>query len=65
MLRRLQRSHKEDGLEKDTISFAIMLSVIDFILSIVMISGIGVVLSLLPYLNRIGKLNDEDMRRGH
>jgi hypothetical protein len=42
-----------------------MLSVIDFLLSIVMISGIGVVLSLLPYLNRIGKLNDEDMRRGH
>ena len=52
-------------MEKDTISFSIMLSVIDFFLSMVMISGIGVVLALLPYLNRLGKLDEESMRRGH
>jgi hypothetical protein len=39
--------------------------VIDFILSMVMISGIGFVLSLLPLLNRLGKLDEDSMRRGH
>jgi hypothetical protein len=52
-------------MEKDTITFAVLLSVIDFILSMVMISGIGVVLSLLPLLNRLGKLDEDSMRRGH
>ena len=52
-------------MDKDTVSFAIMLSVIDFFLSMVMISGIGAVLALLPYLNRLGKLDEESMRRGH
>jgi hypothetical protein len=52
-------------LDKDTVSFSIMLSIIDFFLSMVMISGIGVVLSLLPYLNKLGTLNEESMRRGH
>jgi hypothetical protein len=56
---------QEASLEKDTVSFAIMLSCIDFFLSILMISGIGVVLSFLPYLNRLGKLDEESMRRGH
>jgi uncharacterized membrane protein len=56
---------QEVSLEKDTVAFSIMLSVIDFFLSMVMISGIGVVLSLLPYLNRLGKLDEESMRRGH
>jgi hypothetical protein len=59
------RRCQEVSLEKDTVSFAIMLSFIDFFLSILMISGIGVVLSLLPYLNRLGKLDEESMRRGH
>ena len=35
-------------MNKDTVTFAIMLSVIDFFLSMVMISGIGAVLYLLP-----------------
>ena len=52
-------------MEKDTLTFAVLLSVIDFFLSMVLISGIGVVLSLLPYLNRLGKLDEESMRRGH
>jgi hypothetical protein len=51
-------------LNKDTVTFSIMLSIIDFFLSMLMISGIGVVLSLLPYLNRLGSLNEENMRRG-
>jgi hypothetical protein len=52
-------------LEKDTVTFAVMLSVIDFFLSMVLISGIGVILWLLPFLNRLGKLDEESMRRGH
>lgn len=52
-------------MNKDTVTFSIMLSVIDFILSGVMITGIGAVLYLLPYLNRLGKLDEESMRRGH
>ena len=52
-------------MEKDTVTFAILLSVIDFFLSGVMISGIGIVLWLLPNLNRLGKLDEESMRKGH
>lgn len=52
-------------MEKDTLTFAIILSVIDFFLSLLMISGIGGILYLLPYLNRLGKLDEESMRRGH
>jgi hypothetical protein len=62
---RCDAARQETLVEKDTVTFAIMLSVIDFFLSMVMISGIGVVLSLLPYLNRLGKLDEESMRRGH
>ena len=46
----------------DTLQGAIVLSVIDFVLSIVMIAGIGVVLALLPLLNRIGRLDDDSLR---
>jgi hypothetical protein len=52
-------------VNKDTLTFAIILSLIDFFLSMVMISGIGFVLRLLPLLNRVGKLDEESMRRGH
>ncbi len=52
-------------MNKDTLTFAVILSLIDFFLSMVMISGIGVVLGLLPLLNRLGKLDEESMRRGH
>jgi hypothetical protein len=46
----------------DTLQGAIVLSVIDFLLSLVMIGGIGVVLALLPLLNRIGRLDDDTLR---
>jgi amino acid permease len=52
-------------VEKDTLTFALLLSVIDFFLSIVMITGIGLILYLLPKLNRLGTLDEESMRRGH
>ena len=39
----------------DTVHGAILLSVIDFFLSFVVISFIGFVLALFPYLNRTGK----------
>lgn len=49
----------------DTIEGALLLSLIDFFLSIVMISGIGIVLALFPFLNRLGKLDDDAIRQGH
>ena len=52
-------------MNKDTVTFSIVLSLIDFFLSMAMISGIGLVLKLLPLLNRIGKLDEESLRRGH
>jgi hypothetical protein len=52
-------------VEKDTLTFGLLLSVIDFFLSMVMITGIGLVLYLLPKLNRLGTLDEESMRRGH
>ena len=52
-------------MNKDTLTFAIILSLIDFFLSMVMITGIGLILGLLPFLNRLGALDEESMRRGH
>ena len=52
-------------MQKDSVTFAVLLSLIDFFLSILMISAIGVVLKLLPRLNRLGRLDEESMRRGH
>ncbi|MCR6631694.1 MAG: hypothetical protein NVV74_17530 [Magnetospirillum sp.] len=48
----------------DTLQGAVILSLIDFILSIVVISGIGVVLALFPLLNRLGKVDEEKLRNG-
>ena len=39
----------------DTVHGAVLLSVIDFFLSFIVISFIGFVLALFPYLNRTGK----------
>jgi hypothetical protein len=52
-------------VNKDTLTFAVILSVIDFFLSMLMITGIGLILSLLPFLNRVGALDEESMPRGH
>ena len=49
----------------DTLFGAVLLSVIDFLLSIVMISGIGVILALFPLLNRLGRLDDRTLRDNH
>ena len=49
----------------DSLYGAIMLSVIDFFLSFVVIAGIGFVLALFPYLNRIGKIDEKKLREGH
>ena len=46
----------------DTLQGAVVLSLIDFVLSLVMIAGIGVVLALLPLLNRVGRLDDDRLR---
>jgi hypothetical protein len=47
----------------DTLHGAVMLSLIDFFASMVMITGIGVVLALFPLLNRIGKVDEEALRK--
>jgi hypothetical protein len=44
----------------DTIDGAVILSVIDFILSLLFISAIGVLLHFLPVINRFGEV-DEDL----
>lgn len=48
----------------DTITGAVLLSVIDFFLSILMICGIGVVLALFPLLNRLGKIDEKTLQNG-
>jgi hypothetical protein len=47
----------------DTVYGALLLSIIDFFLSMVMISGIGVVLGLFPLLNRLGKVDEAALRQ--
>ncbi len=49
----------------DTVTGAVLLSVIDFFLSIVMITGIGVVLALFPLFNRLGKIDEKSLHDGH
>lgn len=49
----------------DTLEGALLLSLIDFVLSIVVISGIGLVLAAFPWLNRLGKVDEEKLRQGH
>ena len=48
----------------DTVYGAILLSVIDFFLSFVVIAGIGIVLTLFPYLNRLGTIDEKKLREG-
>ena len=47
----------------DTIQGAILLSLIDFVLSLVMITAIGLVLWALPLLNRLGKVDEQALRK--
>ncbi len=47
----------------DTVYGAILISVIDFFLSMLIITGIGVVLALFPLLNRLGRIDDSTLRK--
>lgn len=49
----------------DTVQGAVVISIIDFVLSFVIISGIGVVLTLLPLVNRKWKVDEAKLRQGH
>jgi hypothetical protein len=49
----------------DSLYGAFMLSFIDFFMSMLMITGIGVVLALFPLLNRLGKVDEEELRKSH
>jgi len=49
----------------DSVEGAIIISIVDFILSFVIISGIGVVLALLPLVNRFWRIDDKDLKSGH
>lgn len=44
----------------DTVEGAFILSIIDFVLSMLFISAIGVLLYFLPLVNRLGEV-DEDL----
>jgi hypothetical protein len=46
----------------DSLYGACLLSAIDFFLSIVVITGIGLVLAAFPLLNKLGKLDDDKIR---
>ncbi len=48
----------------NTIEGAFVLSIIDFLLSFFIISGIGVILALLPLVNRFWKIDEAKLRRG-
>ena len=48
----------------NTFDGAVLLSIIDFVLSFFIISGIGVVLALLPFVNRFWKIDEAKLRRG-
>ena len=47
----------------DTLQGALILSVIDFFLSFIIISGIGVVLAFFPLINRIGAARGEGKQK--
>ena len=48
----------------DSITGAVILSIIDFLLSFFIITGIGVILAVLPVVNRIWKIDEAKLRRG-
>ena len=50
---------------QDNLNGALLISAIDFILSFVIIGGIGCLLALFPLLNKMGKLDDETLKRHH
>lgn len=49
----------------DSVEGAVIISIVDFVLSFFIISGIGVVLALLPLVNRYWAIDDKDLKGGH
>jgi len=49
----------------DTLQGALIISIIDFILSFAIISGIGVVLAVLPLVNRYWSIDEKFLKGGH
>ncbi len=49
----------------NTVNGAVIISIIDFFLSFALISGIGVVLALLPLVNRYWSVDEKKLRDGH
>ena len=45
----------------DSVESAVLLSIIDFFLSFVFIAGIGVVLYLFPWLNKLGEVKEDKL----
>ena len=50
---------------QDNLDGALLISVIDFILSFVIIGGIWCILALFPLLNKLGKLDDDTLKKHH
>jgi hypothetical protein len=48
---------------EDSLSGALLISVIDFALSFVFIGGIGLLLSMLPLINKLGSIKDENLKK--
>lgn len=48
----------------DSLEGAVLLSIIDFFLSFVVITGIGIILSFFPYLNKLGEIDEKKLREG-
>ena len=49
----------------DNVEGAFLISIIDFVLSFVIISGIGVILAILPLVNRFWAIDEKDLKSGH
>jgi hypothetical protein len=49
----------------DTVEGAVILSIIDFFLSLIFIWGIGRILTLFPLLNRLGEIDEDKLGSGH
>ena len=50
---------------QDNLNGALLISAIDFILSFVIIGGIGLVLALFPLINKLGTVDDESLKKHH
>ena len=49
----------------DSVYGAVLISIIDFFLSFVIIAGIGIILAILPVVNRFWSIDDKDLKGGH